>query len=617
MFGKGPLAPGLFLVVAVVAVLFHTFPPSSALNLTVIHNNDFHTRFVPMKSKNYAECELDNATECIGGAARTVAEMKHLREVSEREGGNLLFLNAGDHFQGTFWYTILKSEVVAQFVSLMEHDVMAIGNHEFDDGPEELVSFIRKVKLSDRRRMSILSCNIVVNNGSEPLAGLIEPSTVKTIGGLPVAIIGYTTPDTKFLSKPGKTVTFRDEVVAIKEEIARLKALHPQLNIFIAVGHSGYERDLEIAAAIADLDLVVGGHSNTFLFPQNNGDQPPPPSTEKVEGDYPTVVNHTDSGERTLVVQAFAYGKYLGKLDLVFDEAGRVASYEGRPIFLSTEFVEDPQTKQLVESLSGQLNADLVKVIGFTEVDLDADTCRYAECNLGNLITDSMARYFARRYFDQRQKKDNEDEEAEVVVCNSTLAILNGGNIRMSISAGNITYKSVLSTLPFGNQQGVLRANGSELRAVFEHSARQFRRGGFMQVSAGLRVTYRHTGAADDDNLHHVELAEVEALCQDGWAPLDGSAKVYLVALNEFIAKGGDNYTMISSEGWVDYQLTDLETFTRSIQGAPNATAQVDGRLIFLGKSSASSAGLQMSCLVAMVTVVMMAMVKVLVDGVL
>lgn len=116
--------------------------------------------------------------------------MKHLREVSEREGGNLLFLNAGDHFQGTFWYTILKSEVVAQFVSLMEHDVMAIGNHEFDDGPEELVSFIRKVKLSDRRRMSILSCNIVVNNGSEPLAGLIEPSTVKTIGGLPVAIIG-------------------------------------------------------------------------------------------------------------------------------------------------------------------------------------------------------------------------------------------------------------------------------------------------------------------------------------------------------------------------------------------------------------------------------------------
>lgn len=77
MFGKGPLAPeGLFLVVVVATVLFHTFPPSSALNLTVIHNNDFHTRFVPMKSKNYAECELDNATECIGGAARTVAEVK-------------------------------------------------------------------------------------------------------------------------------------------------------------------------------------------------------------------------------------------------------------------------------------------------------------------------------------------------------------------------------------------------------------------------------------------------------------------------------------------------------------------------------------------------------------
>lgn len=77
--------------------------------------------------------------------------------------------------------------MVAQFVSLMKHDVMAIGNHEFDDGPEELIKFINKVKTDPR--LSILSCNIVVNESS-PLAGKIERSTVRMIAGIPVAIIG-------------------------------------------------------------------------------------------------------------------------------------------------------------------------------------------------------------------------------------------------------------------------------------------------------------------------------------------------------------------------------------------------------------------------------------------
>lgn len=113
--------------------------------------------------------------------------MKHLRTIAEKDGGHILFLNAGDHFQGTFWYSILKSQVVAEFVSLMKHDVMALGNHEFDDGPEELNSFVDKV--STDPNLSILSCNIIVNPSS-PLAGKVHNSTIRTIAGIPVAIIG-------------------------------------------------------------------------------------------------------------------------------------------------------------------------------------------------------------------------------------------------------------------------------------------------------------------------------------------------------------------------------------------------------------------------------------------
>lgn len=252
--------------------------------------------------------------------------MKHLRKTIP----NVLFLNAGDHFQGTFWYSMLKSGVVAQLVGLMGHDTMALGNHEFDDGSEELRKFILQIRQHDTaRNMSIVSCNLNVEH--DPLLnGLIDRSTVRVVDNVKVAIIGYTTPDTVFLSSPSKNVQFIDEIVAIKAEIKRLKAQHPGLNIFIAVGHSGFEKDVQLAKAIPDLDVVVGGHSNTFLY---TGRQLP--SIEQPEGEYPVVVEHAPTKQKTLVLEAFAYGKYLGKLDAVFDANGHIVSYAGQPIYLN------------------------------------------------------------------------------------------------------------------------------------------------------------------------------------------------------------------------------------------------------------------------------------------
>lgn len=145
---------------------------------------------------------------------------------------------------------------------------------------------------------------------------------------------GYTTPETSFLAKPGRLLKFRDEIEAVGEEIEHLKKEHSDLAIFIGLGHSGYERDLEIASALPDLDLIVGGHTNTFLYSGDN-----PPSVEKPEGPFPKVIKHS-SGEQTLVVQAFAYGKYLGQLDLTFDENGKVVQYEGEPILIDATYPE-------------------------------------------------------------------------------------------------------------------------------------------------------------------------------------------------------------------------------------------------------------------------------------
>jgi 5'-nucleotidase len=119
------------------------------------------------------------------------------------------------------------------------------------------------------------------------------------------------------------------KIVIFRNEIKNLQIKHGNsLNIFIAVGHSGIKKDKEIAAKIEELDIVFGGHANTFLFTRDKL-----PSTDKPYDRYPILFDHRIKG-KTLVVQASAYGKYIGKLDIVFDENGIVVKYSGNSILL-------------------------------------------------------------------------------------------------------------------------------------------------------------------------------------------------------------------------------------------------------------------------------------------
>lgn len=137
-----------------------------------------------------------------------------------------------------------------------------------------------------------------------------------------------------------------DEIEGVRAEAERLKS--QGIDILIAVGHAGYLKDMEIAEKVPDIDVVVGGHTNTFLYngiPRrssrliqdlivfffiNEGD---PPSVEEPQGSYPTVVQQS-SGKKVPVVQAYAFGKYLGNLMVTFNDQGEVTSWSGLPILL-------------------------------------------------------------------------------------------------------------------------------------------------------------------------------------------------------------------------------------------------------------------------------------------
>ena len=119
---------------------------------------------------------------------------------------------------------------------------------------------------------------------------------------------------------------FLDEVETIKEEAAKLKS--SGVDILIALGHSGYERDQDIARGVPDIDLVVGGHSHSLLYTG------PKPSVEKPSGPYPTLVQQPDTGRTVPVVQAYAYTKYLGRFKMSFNDDGEMTKWEGKPVLL-------------------------------------------------------------------------------------------------------------------------------------------------------------------------------------------------------------------------------------------------------------------------------------------
>ena len=174
---------------------------------------------------------------------------------------------------------------------------------------------------------------------------------------------------------------FLDEVQSVNQEAQKLKS--QGVKILIALGHAGFDIDKQIAEKVPDIDVVVGGHSNTFLY---TGD---PPSNEEPEGPYPFIVTQP-SKKKVPVVQAYAYTKYLGDLQLSFNDNGDLISWRGNPILLEQSMPEDQDILSQLKPYKKELDK-LMEIIGSTKIDLP--TYRNRESPLGNFITDSMVNW--------------------------------------------------------------------------------------------------------------------------------------------------------------------------------------------------------------------------------
>ena len=477
--------------------------------LNILHINDLHSRIESInKFDSTCSAEEEGKNECFGGVARLKTAIDEKR--AALSGKNLLLLNAGDNFQGSLFFTTYKGIAEAEFLNLLKFDAMTIGNHEFDEGEDGLVGFLDKVTFP------VLSSNVLPGYKSK-LGDKIKPSLVLDVGGQKIGIVGAVANDTPELSSVGDDILIGQDVDTISTAVQDLKK--QGVNKIIALTHVGYPRDLAAIAKIPDVDVVVGGHSHSLL---SNTD-------EKAEGPYPTMVDNP-GGYKVPVVQAGSYSKYLGDLVVTFDDNGVVTAAKGDPILMDSAVKPDPTVLTRIAELAKPIDELRKKVIGKSEAAIDGDrkVCRVQECSMGDLVADAML---------DRVKGQG-----------VTIAIVNGGGLRASIDAGDVTMGEVITVLPFQNTLSTFQVKGAAITEALENGLSQIEEGGgrFPQV-AGLKFSFDKSKPAGS------RLASVETKEGDAFVPLDPN-KTYSLVSNNFMRAGGDGYSVFKkAENAYDY----------------------------------------------------------------
>jgi len=492
--------------------------------LTILHTNDFHARFEPI-NKYDSTCKAQDNEEgkCFGGSARLATAIEAARERAE----NPVLFDGGDQFQGTLFYTYYKGQLTAEMMNRLGYDAMTVGNHEFDDGPEVLRGFLNAVEFP------VLMSNADVSQ--EPLlAGQIMKSTVIERAGEKIGLIGLTPEDTHELASPGPNVIFTPPVDAVQGEVDKLS--DAGVNKIIVLSHSGYATDLRVARETSGVDVIVGGHSNTYL---SNDD-------DRAQGPYPTMVGDT------AVVQAYAYGKFLGELNVVFNEAGVITSATGGPLIMDAAVPEDTGVKERIGEAAQPLDEIRNRVVAeaVTAISGARVMCRAGECEMGNLVADAML---------DRVKGQGVE-----------IAFMNGGGLRASIDAGPVTMGEVLTVLPFQNTLSTFRVDGATLLKALENGVSQIEEGAgrFPQV-AGMSFAVDITAPAGD-RVRNVMV---------GGEALD-MKRLYALVSNNYLRNGGDGYKMFrDAQDAYDFGPDVADVTAEYLASQGPYSAYTDGRI--------------------------------------
>lgn len=513
-----------------------------AFQLTLLHNNDGESELLPAGD--------------FGGVGRFATVVGNLKReaVDDCPGRGIkcdvLLVSSGDNFlAGPEFNASLRNGVPffdGVALDRVGYDALAIGNHEFDFGPDVLADFIESF---EKTRVPFLSANL--DFGAEPRLSSLEGEgriarsvVIRSVGG-PVGIIGATTPALPFVSSPRNTTISADVAGAVNRESALLEA-HGVEHIVLISHLQSIEEDRSLIPMLRGVDLVVAGGGDNLLA--NPGDVLIPGDVP--EDPYPIYASDADGVDVPVVTTSGQY-RYVGRLVVTFDRIGRVVRVEDasgpvrvaggtQPDAVMSDPVIEAEVEAPVEASIAGLAAN---IIAASDVDLDGrrSSVRSRETNQGNLVADALL-WQARSLADA------------FGVAEPDVAVQNGGGMRDDriTPAGPISELRTFEILPFSNFVSVVEGvSRRQLKDILENAVSrvEFGDGRFAQV-AGFSFAYDPAGTPQlldgagnvtqvGTRVREVTLADGTPIVAEG-AVVEG-ADVTVATIN-FLAQGGDQY---------------------------------------------------------------------------
>ena len=444
-----------------------TFSIASAQKLTIIHTNDTHSQIDP-----------DEETG-LGGVLRRKVLIDSIRQADK----NTLLIDMGDAVQGTLYFNLYRGEVENKMINELGYDIRILGNHEFDNGVDELAK-----TWADTKAVA-LSTNYDLSGS--PLAPIFKPYLIKEFDGKKVGFIAINLLPKGMISEGNYDgVEYLDALKAANSTAWHLKH-NEGVDMVIALTHIGYSpssnpvSDVSLARASEDIDISIGGHSHTLIDPNN---------TEK---SVPHLVADVDGNERILIAQTGKAGRMLGVINI--DLETKKASSKVIPVTSRLDAQTSPELAAIIEPYRLGVDSLMNVKVGRSAAKLDKESTE-----ISNWVADFIR------------------DRGRQLAGNIDVAISNNGGIRRGLPKGTVTQGQIQSMLPFNNHVVVLEITGRDLLEAFSVMAGV---GGNGLSEEADVVFYRPTN-------------EILSASLKG-TPIEPDS-IYRVATLDYLANGGD-----------------------------------------------------------------------------
>ncbi|RAK44463.1 hypothetical protein BHU61_09285 [Macrococcus epidermidis] len=512
-----------------------TETPAGPNSVKILHTNDMHGR-------------LDAEDGRVIGMAK-------VKTIKDKEQPTLMF-DSGDAFQGLPLSNFSKGADMAKAMNAVGYDAMTVGNHEFDFGFETAMNYKKLLNFP------ILSSNVYKDGKS-----VYAPSAIIEKNGKKYGVIGVTTPETATKTHPNNIigVSFLDPVASVTAE---MKKLQGKVDAFIILSHLGIDTTTKEAWRGDNLANKIAGNKDF----KNN-------AIVILDGHSHSVIENGELKNTVMLAQTGTALANIGKV--TFDLQNKVASNLKASMIKEAdtkEVTQDAAVKAIVDTAKDNFGKATSEVVFHNPVQLQGERndVRTRETNLGNAIADAMEAYSVNGF----------DAAGD-------FAVTNGGGIRASIEGNkDVTIGDIIKVLPFGNTITQINVKGTDVKAMFEHalSAPVVEKdgktgldanGAFLHISKSIKVHYDMTKPAGE----RVYAIEVFNKKTNKFEPLNNT-KTYKVVTNDFLAVGGDGYTML---GGPREEGPSLDAVVRQYFKAADMTAYTSEALqrILAGNASA------------------------------